>query len=255
MRVVITGAAGTIGTLAAEELRGDHRLVLVDRRPVAGRDAQTADLSRHPVRGRWSPRDRFARWPRWFQGADVVLHLAAESDTSAPWRSVLSNNIEATWHVLHAAAHHRVPRVVFASSNWAVKVLEEELAPDCYAPDGPKIDSEAPPRPRTAYGFSKAAGEAAGRMFVDEGRLTSFLAVRIGWCAQREQVAIQENAVVRHRWLGFGDGRRLLRRCVEADFAGYHVVYGVSAQAEAPYDLSHTRSVLDWSPEETAPGP
>ena len=72
------------------------------------------------------------------------------------------------------------PRVVVASSNWAVKALEQELAPACYRPDRAKITSEDQPRPINEYGLSKAFGETAGRALVDREQLTSFVAVRIG---------------------------------------------------------------------------
>lgn len=86
-----------------------------------------------------------------------------------------------------------------------------------------------------SYGLSKARGETAGRMFIDQDKLQSFVAVRIGSYgltpSEEDQLRL---------WIGSEDIRGLLRRCVEADFAGFHVVYGVSAQSSAPYDLTHT---------------
>ena len=149
-------------------------------------------------------------------------------------------------NVIEAAVRHRVPRIVFASSNWAVKAWEREVAPSCYMPDGPKINSDVPPRPITSYGTSKALGEISGRMAVDQGRLGSFVAVRIG----SYETAPPEDEERRHRWIGVQDIRGLLRRCVEAEFKGFHVVYGVSAQPTAPYDLSHTRDLLCWQPQQ-----
>jgi nucleoside-diphosphate-sugar epimerase len=175
-----------------------------------------------------------------------VLHLAANARPDAPWPLVLRDNIHATWNVLEAAAQHQVRRVIFASSNWAVKALERALAPACYLPDGPKIGSDAPPRPLTPYGISKAAGELAGRMFVDERRLGSFLAVRLGSYLPTPL----QNGEYRPLWIGTTDLRSLLRRCVEAEFAGFHVVYGVSGQPIAPYDLSYTNRLLAWRPQQ-----
>jgi hypothetical protein len=137
-----------------------------------------------------------------------------------------------------------VRRIIFASSNWAVKALERSLAPACYLPDGPKIGSEAPPNPISAYGVSKAFGELAGRMFVEEQRLGSFIAIRI----RAYRVAPPNDEEGRRLWVGADDLRGLFRRCVEVDYAGFHVVYGVSAQPIAPYDLSYTRRLLSWEP-------
>lgn len=250
MRVVITGAAGRIGTQIVQELSPSHEIRLIDRRPMEHRDGIIADLSRAPLRGGWRRwlGSKSLSWSEAFKGAQVVVHLAADIDPEAPWESVLPNNIQGTWNVIQAAAEHGVPRVVFASSNWAVKALERKMAPDCYLPNGPKITSDAPPSPLTAYGLSKALGELTGRMFVDGGQLSSFVAVRIGnhWPTPSK---IPETQVL---WIGVDDIRSLLRRCVEAEFTGFHIVYGVSAQPAAPYDLSHTRCLLSWAPRQTA---
>jgi nucleoside-diphosphate-sugar epimerase len=247
VRIVITGAAGSIGSQLVEELSPSHELRLIDLRPVNGRSSIVANLSRYPVLSGWRGwfRSKSLPWRDAFEGAEVVVHLAANIEPLEPWEKILPDNIQATWNVIDTAAKHRVPRVVFASSNWAVKAFEQKLAPACYLTDGPKIGSDAPPQPITAYGLSKALGELAGRMFVDEKKLRSFLAVRIGYYDPTPPPRDEE---LRARWIGAADIRSLLRRCVEAEFEGFHVVYGVSAQPTVPYDLSHTRRLLSWEP-------
>ena len=141
--------------------------------------------------------------------------------------------------------HHYITRLAWRS-NFVIKALERELAPACYTPGGPKIGSDVAPRPLTPYGVSKAVGEQLGRMFVDEGRLASFIAVRIG-CYQ---AVPPEDGELRHLWIGPQDLRSLLRRCVEANVEGFHVVYGTSAQPSSPYDLSYTRRLLSWEPQQ-----
>jgi NAD+ dependent glucose-6-phosphate dehydrogenase len=251
MRVIITGAAGRIGSQLVEELSRSHELGLIDVRPVNGRKSIIADLSVAPRGWRSWLKPGSGRWREAFTRAQVVVHLAADIDPQAPWESVLPNNIQATWNVIQAAAKHGVPRVVFASSNWAVKALEQKLAPDCYRVDGAKIDSETAPFPITAYGLSKGFGELAGRMFVDEGKLESFVAVRIG----NYNPTPSTDDIVRARWIGVEDLRSLLRRCVEVDIKGFHVVYGVSTEETSPYDLSHTRTLLSWSPQRVSDNP
>lgn len=255
MRVVITGAAGQIGTQIIEELSSSHDLCLIDVRPVKGLPSIVANLSRpSPLTG-WRSwiKSKPSHWIDAFKNAEVVVHLAASIIPLAPWKEILPNNIQATWHVFEAAANHHVRRVVFASSNWAVRASELELVPDCYLPEGPKIGSNSPPRPVNAYGMSKAFGEIAGKMFVDQNLLESFVAVRIGHYTPRLFV----NGRSRDIWICAEDLRNLFRRCVEADFKGFHVVYGVSAQRTSPYDLSYTRRILQWDPRQSneASGP
>jgi nucleoside-diphosphate-sugar epimerase len=242
MRIVITGAAGHIGGIAAQALSA-HDLVLLDRRRVAGRRSTVVNLARPP--GAQSPFPWARKWDRVFQGADAVVHLAAVVSPVSPWRSVLRHNIQATWHVLESAAAHGVPRVVFASSTWAIRGETDDPRANGHAQS---TGSDVPPRPLTRYGASKAFGEVAGRMFVDEGRLGTFIAVRIGYCPPDGRFPTED--VARRWWVGPRDLGTLIRRCVEADVRGSHVVYGVSAVANCPFDLAYTRRLLDWAPSE-----
>lgn len=244
MRVIITGAAGQIGMQMVSEFSGIHDLCLIDRCPVPGQASIVADLAKSHSRILWwAARD--SRWMGAFKNADVVLHLAVDQRRRIPSQELFSNNVQMTLNVIETAVRHRVPRIVFASSNWAVKALERELAPSCYMTGGPKIGSDAPPRPITPYGVSKAVGEISGRMAVDEGQLGSFVAVRIGSFLTHPPKDERQT-----RWIGVQDIRGLLRSCVEAEFKGFHVVYGVSAQTAIPYDLSHTRYLLSWQPQQ-----
>jgi nucleoside-diphosphate-sugar epimerase len=252
MRVVITGAAGGIGQAMLDELAPFHELRLLDVVPMPDPRARVVDLARPPRPStRWRrlwPAAAGERWSDAFEDADVVLHLAAQTSPTASWEEVLRNNVQATWNVGQAATAHRVTRIVFASSHWAVKALEHALAPACYESDGPKIGSDAAPRPLTPYGLSKAIGEQIGRVLVDEGRLESFLAVRIGYHLASPPGGEAE----RRLWVGAADLRSLLRRCVEVEREGFHLLYGISAQAASPFDLSHTRALLAWSPGQSA---
>jgi hypothetical protein len=187
-------------------------------------------------------------WEASFSGCDRVVHLAANPAPDARWKEVARHNVEVTRNVLEAAARQSVPRVVFASSNYAVRAAELQLAPECYEPEGPKLDSSCPPRPLTAYGISKAIGEVLGRAAVDAGRLRCFVAVRIGCYSPKPAGAVE----FRRRWVGPKDLASLLRRCLLADIQGFHAVYGVSGQSSSPYDLSYTKELLDWAPEENA---
>jgi len=251
MRVVITGAAGQIGGEMVNELAQTYDVRLIDRVPVLGYDSIVADLAEARERNLLKPwsKSRSPQWMRAFEGVDVVLHLAADPSPKASWLKVLRNNIEATWNICEAAVKHGVPRVVFASSNYAVKGWEVEWAPACYTPLGPKIDSDCGPRPLTPYGVSKAAGEVIGQALVSEGKLKSFLAVRIGCFSQTPP----KKSPLKNLWISPSDMRNLLRHCIEQQFSGFHIVYGVSAQPTIPYDLSHTRSLLSWDPRDQFP--
>jgi nucleoside-diphosphate-sugar epimerase len=246
MRVVITGAAGSIGREIVDDLSGSYELSLLDRKPVPGYETIIADLSKLSAKAQLSSGSEIGlrRWADAVEGAEVVVHLAEEPSSEATWHRVLHNNIQTTWNVLQASIRHKVRRFIYASSNFAVKALEMGLAPACYEPNGPKIGSDVQPRPINPYGIGKACGEITGRMLVDGEKLNSFLAVRIGWYEPNPP------EIEGYQRLGIGahDLRSLFRRCVEAEFEGFHVVYGVSAQTISPYDLSQTCNLLSWKP-------
>ena len=243
MRIVVTGASGRIGSVLFAALRTGHDTVLMDRAPSPGAGVLLADLSVPPRPGAGA-----ADWSAAFAGADAVVHLAGASSVHAPWAVHLREGVRTLRNVLAAAEAHRVPRFVYASSNWAVRLRERLTAPACYHPEGPKIGSRAFPMPWRFYGFTKAYGEWQGWRRVRAGRLASFVAVRIGAFAAVPRPILRPHAV----WLGAEDCAALFRRCIEAPVEGFHLVYGVSAQREAPYDLSHTRALLGWTPRQVA---
>lgn len=246
MRVTITGARGRIGRQLVEELSEAHELRLLDRAPLPGLVSVVADLSRgpRPTGGRWwrrLPPRRAPRWERAFDGAEAIVHLAGNANPAAAWPEVLRDNVQATWNVLDAAARYGARRVILASScRW---VLGLEKVPTS-GWSGLQLTSATPPRPRTAYGASKAWGELAGRMFVDDGRLPSVVAVRIGHFKPEPPAGEPE----RRLWVRPADARTLFRRCVEANFEGFHIVYALSREAAETFDLSYTRSLLGWEP-------
>lgn len=74
--------------------------------------------------------------------ADVVaaIHLAADSRVSAPWESVLQNNIIATRNFYELMRSSDIKRVIFASSNHVTAAYEND-------PLGRPIRAADPPRP------------------------------------------------------------------------------------------------------------
>jgi nucleoside-diphosphate-sugar epimerase len=112
-------SSGRIGIQVTEGLSGAHVLILVDRLSVPGKRSVLADLAVNPNSERTWLSFRRKPWSYFFEGADVLVHLAGDVRYDAPWDCVLRDNSQVTWNVIEAAVKHRVPRVVFASSNWA----------------------------------------------------------------------------------------------------------------------------------------
>ena len=98
--VVITGAAGNLGGKLRRHLRGRHRLCLLDLDPRGDADILAADLSQ------WD-----SRWVEQFEGADAVVHLAADPTAQQTWPNLVGPNVDATAHVHLAAARRGVQTI------------------------------------------------------------------------------------------------------------------------------------------------
>jgi uronate dehydrogenase len=228
-RILVTGAAGTIGRVLRQHLKGQYELLrLTDMAPQEaagpGEEVDTVDV-----------RDMEAL-ERSMRGIDCVIHLAgATQDLS--WEKILPLNLEGTYNVFEAARRQGVRRVVFASSNHAIGYHRRETF----------IDTMVQPRPDSLYGVSKVFGEALGRMYADKYGL-SVACLRIGTLR-----AVDRPSESRHllTWLSHRDMAQLARSCI--DHPDYHfvVAYGVSNNLRNRWDNTHAK-FLGYRPQDNA---
>ena len=143
-RVLVTGAAGLIGTGLREQFAGRYRLRLTDVRtpPALGEGEEFVEVD---LRDSGSVQGVV-------EGVDAVVHLGgiASEDT---WEAIRDVNIDGTYNVFESARRSGVKRVVYASSVHAVG----------FYPRSRKIDSDVTVLPDSRYGASKAFGEAPRR--------------------------------------------------------------------------------------------
>src|SRR4051812_48813980 len=223
MRVLITGAAGRIGTVLRAGLRDEFDLRLTDVREPEdlGHDEFVAADLTDP-----EAVDRAAA------GADAVVHLGAVPD-EASFAEVAGPNLAGTFYVFDAARRLGAKRVVYASSNHATGM---------YAPGDP-LDGTQPPRPDGIYGASKVWGEALGSMFADRFGL-EVVCLRIGSFkprpTQRRELAT---------WLSHADAVRLVRAGLTAPGVGFEIVYGASANTRRWWPLT---GALGFRPQDDA---
>ncbi|WP_262702680.1 MULTISPECIES: NAD-dependent epimerase/dehydratase family protein [Streptomyces] len=224
--VLLTGAAGGMGTLMRELLPPyGYQLRLLDQLPIEGEpDAITADLS---------DRDALREAVR---GVDAIIHLAGIS-LEAPFEKILRANIEGTYNVYEAAREAGVRRIVFASSNHVVGFTPRPVG------DDPLIPLDAPRRPDTYYGVSKAFGEDLAAFYWDKHGIET-VAIRIGSCFP-EPTTVRMLSI----WMSPADGARLLHAALTAENVGCTTVYGSSANTRLWWDLSSARA-LGYEPQD-----
>ena len=225
--VLLTGAAGYIGTLLRGGLpeRG-HALRCLDVVPVTdtrpGEEHLVADAT------------DLAAVTDAARGASALVHMAGIA-TESSWAAISHANIEGTYVALEAARRAGVPRVVLASSNHATGM----------SPRVANAQTDAQPRPDTFYGVSKVAMEALGSLYVDRYGL-DVVCLRIG-------SALPEPRAPRHlsTWLSPDDTVALVDAALTAPSPGFAVVWGVSANTRAWWDLTSARA-LGYEPTDDA---
>jgi uronate dehydrogenase len=223
-RVLITGAAGRIGTYLRERLStADWQLRLLDNQPFDDdREAIIADI-----------RDAAALATA-MRDVDAVVHLAGIS-VEAPLADILAMNIEGTWRVFDAARRAGVPRVVYGGRNHAVG-----FTPRCEL-----LRADVPLRPDTNYGVSKAFGESVGRFYADRYGMR-VACLRIGSCDERPR-----SPRMLATWLSPDDVTRLVDACLRSPNLEYTVVHGISANTRRWWDLEPGRA-LGYEPVDNA---
>lgn len=226
-RVLLTGAAGLIGTQLREAL-SEYQVRLFDRdlsrvTPEPHEEAVEADLA------------DFDAVRAAVDGCDSVIHLAASPRVNEPWSGLRSPNFDGVYHVFEAAKDAGVRRVVFASTNHVTGMHDKNerwpLGPD----EGVAPDS--------LYGASKAFGEALGRYYAEAFGL-SVICVRIGWVFPEY---LPQNPGWRRMWLSYRDLRQLFAKSLTAD-VGFGIYYGVSNNTPMRYDLENARVELGYQP-------
>lgn len=210
--VVVTGAAGGIGGRLRKLLKGVYpEIRWSDLVPPAGLSADEtfvkADLANLP------------EVEALVAGAQGIVHLGGFS-VEGPWETILQANIAGCYNLFEAARRHRVERIVFASSNHVVG----------FYPRRRRIGVEAPVRPDSRYGVSKAFGEALGAFYAFKHGLR-VTCIRIGNVTD-EPADLRRLSI----WLKPDDLVQLVRIGLEHPDIRYEIFYGVSDNARAWWD-------------------
>lgn len=248
-RIVVTGAAGLLGSAIVVDLARQHRVEAIDRR---GPDRRLVDAAPSAVWhrvdiGDGSSLHHVARDVRRRLGdVDIVIHLAAYYHFGDDWRTQYdATNVRGTEHVVHFAIETGARRLIFASSTMAT------LPPA----RGGRLTEDAPADARFPYGRSKAMGEQIVR---EHAHRLPATVLRIGgvftdWCElpplyglirlwrgpwpMRRVVVGQGGSGI--PYLHRSDLVRLVRRCVErhGQFDGYEQLLAASDGALLDRDL------------------
>jgi len=227
--LLITGAAGRVGSAFIKEVGCHFNLRLADTRPIEPpvEGAQSIHLDIRDINS-----CRAA-----CQGIDLVLHLAADPSPTADFlSSLLPTNILGTFNLFSAAVEAGCQRVVFASSAQTIEGYPLDF----------QLPESAAPRPGNMYGVTKAFGEALASYFARAHSITC-IAVRIANVtvfSPGEQHSPRDVAA----FISERDVAHLLDRALQAEVVGFRIVNGVSNNRYKRLSIEETKRLLGYSP-------
>ncbi|MCA8926887.1 MAG: NAD(P)-dependent oxidoreductase [Alphaproteobacteria bacterium] len=226
-RVLMTGAAGSVGSFLRRELAGVYpELILADVRPVG-------DLGPGET---WQPLDitDLAAFTAACEGVDGVLHFAGQG-METDWEDIRAKNIDGVYNLFEAARVQGVKRVCFATSNHAVGYYRRDQ----------RVNPDLKVLPDSRYGVSKAFGEAIGALYAMKHGLGVFM-MRIGNVA--EQPVDKRRLSI---WISPRDMAQLCRIGLEHPDIRYEIVFGVSDNDRTFYDNANAYR-LGYKPQDCA---
>ena len=225
MKILITGAGGSIGSTLVKGMEDKYSLRGLDR--VAMPDLEDAII------GDITDLNTVLKAT---EAMDAIIHLAGIPDEAA-WEQILSNNIIGTYHVFEAARRQGVRRLVFASRAGFLESYPKNIMRTI----------DLMPRPQNYYSISKVFGENLGYMYSTNYGL-EFVAVRIGGLVDGQSGLKQPEHLTR------SDAVRVFEQAVTHPGVKYEIVFGVSDSTWPLLDLEHGKKAIRYFPQDKFQG-
>jgi NAD(P)-dependent dehydrogenase (short-subunit alcohol dehydrogenase family) len=232
-RVLVTGAAGRIGSYFAQNSHQKYDLCLMVQQ--MDEDSSAIEEFGEVVTANLGDLDALKQI---CAGIDTVLHLAGNPDASQTWNSVLENNIVGTYNIMVAAKAANCRRVIYASSIHAVSG---------YPPDV-QVKTSEPVNPGDLYGVSKCFGEALGRYLATQEGL-SVIALRIGGF-QPPETAQKPDLKFMSAWVSQRDLNQLIEKSIDAEGLQFAILHGLSDNHFKRLDISDARELVGYAPQD-----
>ena len=228
-RVLLTGAAGKIGSTIREGLRPDlAELRLTDRRnvvpaPAAPETFVLADLL-----------DR-AAVERAVSGVDAVIHLGGNPD-EASFDDLIGPNVIGTFNLFDAAR----PRGSHPRRLRQLQPRHRLLS--AFRQTHRRRADTAGQLVRRDQGLRRSDGAPVRSQVRPSGGRGSHRVLQTPAVGAREL----------HTWLSPGDAVRLFRSCLTSESIGFLTIYGVSANTRTWWPPAEAARILGYEPEDDA---
>jgi dTDP-4-dehydrorhamnose reductase len=234
-KVLVTGAAGNIGSYFATHSHQKYELVLLDQN--FDEAPELKDYGRL-VTGDIKDLESMKKF---CEGMDTVVHLAADPSPSATWESVRDLNIGGTYNTFVAAKAAGCRRVIYASSIHAVSGYPADV----------QVKTNEPVNPGDLYGVSKCFGEALGRYMAEQENL-SVIALRIGAFQPPESARKESGLKMLDAWVSQRDLSQLIEKCIDVENLKFAIFHGLSDNRFKRLDISDARELVGYAPQDDA---
>ena len=155
MKVLITGAAGAVGSTLVKGMKDRHTIRGLDRLPMP-------DLE-DTIEGDVADFDTMLKATK---GMEAVIHLTG---TDSEWEAALQSNFIGTYNMFETSRLNGVKRIAYASRAGVLGPYPKSI----------KRTIDMPTKPVGHYTVSKVFGEAMGYSYANRYDM-EFVGVRIG---------------------------------------------------------------------------
>lgn len=231
-KVLITGLTGRIGKSFLYEYDNKYKdkydlTVGINKTPLSGYKIVKIDLT------------NLDELTKIFEGFDVVINLAGNSDPIASFDSLIEPNLIGTYNVLEAAKRAGIKRVVLASSVHAVRGY----------PLGESFEMNLMAKPLNYYGATKAFVEAMCHVYAHSYGLNCF-AIRIGAYVSDE--VLKTACPTRSNFdymISQRDFAQLIYKCIVASDSVKFGILAVTSNNKNLYmNLEETKKLIGYEP-------
>jgi NAD dependent epimerase/dehydratase family len=244
--LLVTGAAGVVGSIAVAGLRDHYRLRLVDREWSRQPDSRLAGDQVERVTADLNSADVCADM---LADVSMVLHLAGNPSPDIDASTAVAETATVSATLADAVARSTVQRLIYASSIHTLGLYLRDLYVRDLSEGGltSPIAVDWPPRPCCEYGAAKLLGEQVLGLLALRA-ICPVVSLRLGLVGHTPTSV--EDA---RRWLGERDFQSLIRAALAANHSGTYLA--VSTAAADQWDLTATTKAFGYQPQDLPPRP
>ncbi len=221
MRILVTGAAGRVGSTVAQGLKTRHQVRGHDRIPVPDLDDTiVSDL------------DDFDALLKATRDIDAIAHIGGLPGGNE-WTPMLQSNFIGTYNVFEAARQNGVKRIAYASRAGVLGLY----------PRSQTRTVEMTTTPVGIYTVSKVFAEALAHSYAHQHDM-EFVCVRIG------NFKLERDQPEHPHHLSHGDCVRVFEQAMTHPGVKFEIVFGVSGSNWPLYDMEHGKQAIGYEPQD-----